>query len=220
VKEIKGRTIDGEGKPVAGARVAPFWRLEEERWTPGGPLLATSDEQGAFAKKVLWDGKPTAYFAIDKDGTRGGIVVVDNASVEGTQQIRLVPMAAVEATFDFRQCGATVPLLVSLMAKPAKTFVGQLQLTGEKVRLRLPPGEYALRTYARDAEEFERSFTVPPDQDRVDLAAFPIVPSVIARHFGKEPPALGVTEARGVTKEFKLSDLKGKWVLLDFWGYW
>lgn len=38
--------------------------------------------------------------------------------------------------------------------------------------------------------------------------------------YGKEPPALSITDARGVPKEVKLSDFRGKWVLLDFWALW
>ncbi|HEX6814009.1 MAG TPA: hypothetical protein VF384_20465 [Planctomycetota bacterium] len=220
VKEIKGRTLDGDGQPVAGVPVAAFWTVANDAWTPGGALLATSDDKGAFAQKVLWSGQPTAWFALAKDGTRGAIVVVDDSSVDGTQEFVLAPLATVDATFDFNACGASVPLLVSLMARPARTFVGQLQQTGEKLHLRLPPGEYALRTFSRDAVQFDRSFTVPAAKDRVDLGVLPIEPSVIARSYGVEPPPLGVTDARGVGKDFKLSDLKGKWVLLDFWGHW
>jgi hypothetical protein len=220
VKEIKGRVVDGEGKPVAGVPIAAFWTIKDGAWTPGGALLATSDELGAFAQKVLWPARPTAYVALEKDGKRGGIVVIDNASVGSAQEIRLAPMATVTGSFDFKECGAAVPLLVSLMARPAETFIGQMQLTGEKLQLRLPPGEYALRTFSHDAETFDTSFTVPADKSEVDLGALAIHPSILARSYGKEPPAIGVTDARGVGKDFKLSDLKGKWVLLDFWGYW
>ena len=37
--------------------------------------------------------------------------------------------------------------------------------------------------------------------------------------YGKNPPELAVTAARGISDRVKLSDLHGKWVLLDFWGF-
>ena len=37
-------------------------------------------------------------------------------------------------------------------------------------------------------------------------------------YYGKEPPPLAITDARGVRKDVKLADYHGKWVLLDFWG--
>jgi len=42
----------------------------------------------------------------------------------------------------------------------------------------------------------------------------------LAKLYGKEPPPLKITDARGVDKNVKLSDYKGKWVVLEFWGFW
>ena len=153
VKEIKGRVVDGDGKPVAGVPIAPFWTIKNDVWAPGGPPLATSGDDGAFAKKVLWPKRPTAYLALDKDGKRGGVVVIDNASVDGAHEIRLAPLASIKGAFNFKECGATVPLMVSLMAKPAETFIGQMHLTGENLQFRLPPGEYALRTFSHRSDQ-------------------------------------------------------------------
>jgi thiol-disulfide isomerase/thioredoxin len=41
-----------------------------------------------------------------------------------------------------------------------------------------------------------------------------------SQFYGKEPPDLNITDARGVPKEVKLADFRGKWVLLDFWAVW
>ena len=41
-----------------------------------------------------------------------------------------------------------------------------------------------------------------------------------SQFYGKEPPELAVTDARGVPKGVKLADFRGKWVLLDFWAVW
>ena len=37
---------------------------------------------------------------------------------------------------------------------------------------------------------------------------------------GKPAPDLILEEARGLDADFKMSELKGKWVLLEFWGHW
>jgi thiol-disulfide isomerase/thioredoxin len=41
-----------------------------------------------------------------------------------------------------------------------------------------------------------------------------------SQFYGKEPPALVITDALGLSKEVKLTDYRGKWVLLDFWAVW
>jgi len=43
------------------------------------------------------------------------------------------------------------------------------------------------------------------------------IPRDISLYYGKQPPDLQFTDARGISKDFKLADLRGKWVLLDFW---
>jgi thiol-disulfide isomerase/thioredoxin len=69
---------------------------------------------------------------------------------------------------------------------------------------------------------------VPHGEDALDLGvlnvALPRDKDGIARDYsqfyGKEPPELAITDARGVPKEVKLADFRGKWVLLDFWAVW
>ena len=39
-------------------------------------------------------------------------------------------------------------------------------------------------------------------------------------YYGNTPPRWQVTAARGLDSDVVLDDLKGRWVLLEFWGYW
>src|SRR5262245_18625273 len=39
------------------------------------------------------------------------------------------------------------------------------------------------------------------------------------QHFGETPPRWHITDARGVRKDVQPSDFKGKWLLVDFWGF-
>ena len=41
-----------------------------------------------------------------------------------------------------------------------------------------------------------------------------------SQFYGKAPPELAITDALGVSKDVKLEDFRGKWVLLDFWAVW
>lgn len=44
--------------------------------------------------------------------------------------------------------------------------------------------------------------------------------TALAQQVGKPAPKLKVTDAKGLKKDFKLSDLEGKWVIIEFWGHW
>lgn len=38
------------------------------------------------------------------------------------------------------------------------------------------------------------------------------------QHYGESPPQWHATDARGVSKDARIADFRGKWVLIDFWG--
>ena len=42
----------------------------------------------------------------------------------------------------------------------------------------------------------------------------------LGRLYGKELPPWHVTGARGLKKDITIADFKGKWVVIDFWGFW
>jgi thiol-disulfide isomerase/thioredoxin len=113
---------------------------------------------------------------------------------------------------------------------------------------RLPPGKYDLDVYsgspdARMPKPHERKAKdapadMPPylsgiridvpAKGELDLGTLNVqlprdkdgVPHSYAMFYGKEPPKLEITDARGVAKSVKLSDFGGKWVLVDFWALW
>ena len=85
----------------------------------------------------------------------------------------------------------------------------------------LPPGEYYFWAYGRDLQNYtNQSMMLSADQGEVNLGAIDIQPSIIAQHYGKAPPKWNVTDARGAKVGVQPSDYKGKWLLLEFWGYW
>lgn len=114
-----------------------------------------------------------------------------------------------------------------------------------KMSLLLPPGEYDLEVYSEspaavilpsrnpgDAQlpasmrTSGRHVEIPAGQTTLDLGVLnvqlPRDKDGVARDYtlfyGKEPPALSITDARGVPKDVTWADLRGKWVLVEFWS--
>ena len=54
----------------------------------------------------------------------------------------------------------------------------------------------------------------------MDVGTNPLELTPISKNIGRPAMPLEFAEARGVPASFKLKDLKGKWVLMEFWGFW
>lgn len=108
----------------------------------------------------------------------------------------------------------------------------------------LPPGTYELDAYGQSTTEADLDIAVKPNpkfvvtgtERELDLGTFRLakqLPSLQKRierakadgswgdytkHYGEPPPHWHATDARGVSKDVQLSDFRGKWVLVEFWG--
>ena len=112
-----------------------------------------------------------------------------------------------------------------------------------RFELSLPPGKYEMEVYGCLTEKDSDNIRVKPspilnltaDKPEVGLGTLRLAPYLLPRarveqakangtcfdykqHYGEPPPAWHITEARGVSKDVTISDFKGKWVLLTFWG--
>lgn len=83
----------------------------------------------------------------------------------------------------------------------------------------IPPGTYSLYTYGNDLISRTREITVPPGAGDFTVPDVALVPSPLLSLVGQPaPPLVGVKAWKN--EQVKLADLKGKVVLIDFWGYW
>jgi uncharacterized protein (TIGR03067 family) len=83
----------------------------------------------------------------------------------------------------------------------------------------LPPGDYVLDAYGADLVDKRTPFTVPAGRSEVTVPPINLTASALPLLNGKQAPELkGVVGWKG--DKVTLAGLKGKYVLLEFWGYW
>ena len=89
----------------------------------------------------------------------------------------------------------------------------------------LPAGEYELRADGKGPNGFAterktQSFEVKPGQRELDLGALDLKPTARSLLYGKPAPELaGIVDWKN-SEPVTLAQLRGKIVVLDFWGYW
>lgn len=97
--------------------------------------------------------------------------------------------------------------------------VAQYMTAGGKFEFPVPAGEYVLEIYGEDLVLKRVPVNVLPDRSEVAVPPINLSAANLPSLKGKPAPELkGVVGWKG--EKVRLADLKGKYVLLEFWGYW
>jgi len=210
------------------------------------PLLrpTKTDARGAFT--VNLKANDYKFYVIDKDRKRGAIVTVDSMHPPENVDVVLEPLVRVHGVI--RLASRNQPLswtsvLVSLplnerfpLGRDRLAICGSFE---SRFEFWLPPGRYVLHANNDESPNAEtvpdHAIAVTGDQPAVDvgtlvLAARPNRAELTdqsklrgtwgdyTKHYGRKPPAWNISDARGVDKDVRISDFKGKWVLLYLWS--
>jgi hypothetical protein len=213
--KVTGRVVDAAGKPVVGVDVATLWNAENDRMTPYKG--ATTDADGRFTLSTY--PHLEALLALDKGRKAGGLVLLDVKAADKPVEIKLAPLVYVHGQFFCKELNKRPPWTNVYMTAGRARFLYCISQEA-KFSFRLPPGTYKFDGYGTDVQDLKKDITLTADKPDVDLGTLDLPATIIARHVGKAPPPLHVTDARGLKKGVQLADLKGKWVLIEFWGFW
>ncbi|OJW17877.1 MAG: peroxiredoxin [Planctomycetales bacterium 71-10] len=219
--KVEGRVLDADSKPAAGAEVATFWGADEKT----GDLKAFSgvktDADGRFALKEEVYGPSLALAAYDAGRKNAGLAVVPKDALDKPVEIRLAPAVRVHGKLDSKELGHAPPWANIYMYLPDKQN-RILQRGGKQAEFSfvVPAGEYLLNAYGQDVRGVKKPLTLKPDEPDVDLGTIDLPAQALALLKGKPMPAWTLADARGVKKDVTIADFRGKWVLIDVWGYW
>jgi hypothetical protein len=218
---VTGQVLDAAGKPVVGADVATFWGSDKGKMAPFNG--AVTDKEGNFSLAMPFYGFPQALLAMDKERKTGGLIVCvfqEGKPAPKSIDIKLGPLVKVHGSFFCKELDRRPAWTNVYMTVAQRARVLQCTSTEASFSFLLPPGDYKFIGYGSDVQNLVKDLTLTADTPDLDLKTLDLAATVIARHKGKALPAWNVTDARGANKDVKLSDFKGKWVLVEFWGFW
>lgn len=219
-KTISGVVVDAKGRPAPAVQLAVEWTAsgKELRLEPRQKI--ESDAAGRFSGKVPTGECMLAVLALDKDRKTGAVKLVPEADIEKPMTLQLGPLITASAEIvigEFEKKPGSVA--VDVQVPPASPSILKFEIAETKLALRLPVGSYALTVRAADADDAATEMDLDADEPDYDCGKLAVEPKV-GKGAEKLAPALVVSDAIGVDKSVKLSDYKGKWVLIEFWGYW
>jgi hypothetical protein len=210
---IQGKVLDADGAPVAGAMVAAMWDGEN----PLGGVV--TDALGRFDLPADYYGRGSVgVIVMDKEKKRGVVSTFSAQSFGKERELTLEKLAKVSGTFSCTELGTPPPWTnVYVFAQPGNARVAQCDSREAKFAFLLPPGDYKIHMYGADVKSRNEEVLIEEDKDfgTVDLPA-----TNLAKLYGKPAPAIKVTAARGVKPEVQLKDFKGRYLLVEFWGFW
>jgi hypothetical protein len=222
-RAITGRVLDLQGRPVAGAAIAPYWNYRDGLLHPQNGT--TTDEMGRFSIPMGPEGAfaPRFWMAFDKEYKRGGIVQIERTQEPVSFDLRLEPLTPVRFNLNVEGTDPEgIPGSVILRSVEGNHHIASFQVTNlqrEQTYL-LPPGQYQVMIASQYLVAPPIELHIRAPRDRVDLGSFTLEATPLARNWGRPALEIAPTATRGLPEDFKLSDLKGKWVLMEFWGFW
>lgn len=181
-----------------------------------------------IAKLVYQDFARSTIIVHDPANKRIGLSQVSPASLlDGKVTVTLQPGCRVIATAtcegltkaDAEKKDSEIIYLGNLSTSDGRGIASVYSRSG-KLEYLLPPGEYVLHVYGSESfSQNSTKFTVPENQSEYIVPTVVLPPTNYKALLGNQAPELSdVVAWKG--QPTTLADLKGKYVLLHFWGYW
>jgi thiol-disulfide isomerase/thioredoxin len=233
--------------PRTAKEIADFWN-DEGVMLPHPRTIARRREGGRFAAEVSGRPSISVYVT-DAKQRFGVYHSYDKDTNDSPATLVLKPLVCVIGRFTCSEAGKTPGRTMAIVHPPGdsgnyKHFT-QCGSTNGRFSFLLPPGQYDLQLYSDDPDArmpkpHERDgapkdmppylsgvrITVTPDERDIDLGTFDLkltpagkLQVNLLKRVGQEPPKLYLAAARGISEDTQLTDLRGKWVLVDFWHF-
>jgi thiol-disulfide isomerase/thioredoxin len=229
------RALDPDGKPVSGAKVGDYAFWEQDVDLPemhglGDPREdiepQVTDANGACtidaATVAKFQDGPHAVYAIAAERELVGLADLSKPDTSGVIEIAMVPWCMLKVSMDsteLARIGQPFELGKGYIYwQKARPFFGRS--TKEQLRFLLPSGKYELNAYgSKLVLDSDVEVEIAPGQ-RSKAIDVDLPVSRLAYLIGHPAPELDHVARWKYSKPAQLTDLRGKIVLLEFWGTW
>lgn len=223
-KEITVRVTGPDGKPHAGASVSRFLDKTPDHKNPDAKTewkLYDAVKTGPDGTaKVKYDDPPCVVR--DEAAKLIAFIKVSPAKLAGGEvSVTLAPEVRITGKVispELEKAGGKVGWTNFYLIRDG----WRLSFTGTKggeFDLLAPPGKFTVQVYGEDMSGKDVEVVVPPDRTEYALDAIELKASAFALLKGKPAPEF-VDVMGWAGKPVKLADLRGQYVLVEFWGFW
>jgi hypothetical protein len=218
-RTVEGFVADAKNVLQPGAELAFSWTFTGGAIAANEPVIK-ADAKGRFSHTFdPWPGGVT-LICYDAKREKGAIVPIGEEESKKPVTVRLGPVARVKAKLASADAAVKAEgVWVGITHADTGVALGGAAVDAKGLAFRAPPGKYRLSTWHADFRALEQEFEVPAKFEH-DLGAIKLAPTPLACGIGREVPPLKVKAVRGAKPGLQLSDYRGKWVLLEFWGAW
>jgi RNA polymerase sigma factor (sigma-70 family) len=221
------RVVDTSGAPVAGARVG------------GGAYASSKDARSGWQ-----------FYVPRAESDPAGLAELMNLKALGRDKVLLYALQERLGLAGFQEVSRDdLGTMVTLTVAPACRVRGRLtssRMAGlnrpvgwtnvyvhrdthrplsfssesQEYRFVLPPGIYKLSAYGTDLDTVETRIVVKNGMRDLDVPPLDLPPTRVATLLGRPAPELQQITDWKNGGPVRLADLRGKVVVLDFWGHW
>ncbi|HUW82639.1 MAG TPA: TlpA disulfide reductase family protein [Phycisphaerae bacterium] len=233
------RILDPDAKPVSSAKVGVRADWSFRHQYPNRPYVRVgrsvggrtpvADSAGVVTvsrEEIFRDGwpadRPMALFVWDAAGARAALIEVRLSDLGSSRQVTLSPACHVQGTLTsggLQEIGQALEWANTYVYWNERHRPVQCASKEQEFEFWLPPGRYKVRAYGTDTYDATQDLTIQPGEIEkkitLDLPA-----DHISTLIGKPAPELRRIKGWKNGGPVKLADLRGKVVLLDFWGHW
>ena len=217
---VSGRIVDAAGQPVAGATAGTDWGFDRRR-PPYAYAGLEADDEGHFSGSIAAHGFPVTLEAYSEDGELAGFTRIEDA--DGTRDVRIVLQPSVRLVGEVTRSGLEEPLTSAqlMVIVDGVARFNAVVWGGSAFEVRVPRGDLSWTLYDDWFSMVKGEHALEPDEVEVDIGRVDIPAAFLAKHVGKQLPEWTVSASRGVPlDESSLEAHRGKWLLIEFWGYW